>query len=142
MEKSQKPLLIVWQDSFLQHVALIDEQHRGVVAVINSLHYFIQQGFGLRDLMPTVSVLKSYLNFHFKTEEGILRAMESASLEQYCETAISILDEFDVQLRLGLRDDEPQLLLIFLKHWWLEHLQQHEQCAALWRQWDGDFSRI
>ena len=62
MERIQQPLYIVWQDKFVQDEPIIDEQHRGAIAIINSLHYFIQQGYGLKDLMPTVNVLKSYRN--------------------------------------------------------------------------------
>jgi hemerythrin len=127
MERIQQPLYIVWQDKFVQDEPIIDEQHRGAIAIINSLHYFIQQGYGLKDLMPTVNVLKSYLNFHFKTEQGILHAMESPLLQQYRDEANKIIDEFDIQCRLGLREDDAQVLLVFLKDWWKTHLKLFTQ---------------
>ena len=141
MEKAQKPLYIVWQDKFLQNESIIDEQHRGAVAIINSLHYFIQQGYGLRDLMPTVNVLKSYLNFHFKTEEGLLHAMQSPLLKQYRLDEAKIMDEFDIQCRLGLRDNEAQILLVFLKKWWQDHLKLHKKITPYLHKWEGDYCR-
>jgi len=141
MERIQQPLYIVWQDKFVQDEPIIDEQHRGAIAIINSLHYFIQQGYGLKDLMPTVNVLKSYLNFHFKTEQGILHAMESPLLQQYRDEANKIIDEFDIQCRLGLREDDAQVLLVFLKDWWKTHLKLHKKITAYLHKWEGDYCR-
>lgn len=61
-----KPLLINWQDEFIQGDALVDEQHRAIIATINSFHYFLQQGLGIEALMPTVNILASYIAFHMK----------------------------------------------------------------------------
>ncbi|MBL1458651.1 MULTISPECIES: hemerythrin domain-containing protein [unclassified Methylophaga] len=141
MERIQQPLYIVWQDKFVQDEPIIDEQHRGAIAIINSLHYFIQQGYGLKDLMPTVNVLKSYLNFHFKTEQGILHAMESPLLQQYRDEANKIIDEFDIQCRLGLREDDAQVLLVFLKDWWKTHLKLHKKITPYLHKWEGDYCR-
>ena len=141
MERIQQPLYIVWQDKFVQDEPIIDEQHRGAIAIINSLHYFIQQGYGLKDLMPTVNVLKSYLNFHFKTEQGILHAMESPLLQQYRDEANKIIDEFDIQCRLGLREDDAQVLLVFLKDWWKTHLKLHKKITPFLQKWEGDYCR-
>lgn len=141
MERIQQPLYIVWQDKFVQDEPIIDEQHRGAIAIINSLHYFIQQGYGLKDLMPTVNVLKSYLNFHFKTEQGILHAMESPLLQQYRDEANKIIDEFDIQCRLGLREDDAQVLLVFLKDWWKTHLKLHKKITQYLHKWEGDYCR-
>ncbi len=141
MERLQQPLYIVWKDKFIQDEPIIDEQHRGVIAIINSLHYFIQQGSGLKDLMPTVNVLKSYLNFHYQTERGILLATESPLRHDYRTEAGKIMDEYDVQCRLGLRDDDAQILLVFLKDWWKMHLIQHKKITPYLHKWGGDYCR-
>lgn len=65
-------LYIVWKPHDDIGVPIIDEQNRAIVATINSLYYFIQEGWGLSALAPTLNIIKSYSSFHFKTEEGIL----------------------------------------------------------------------
>lgn len=142
MEKPQRPLYIVWQESFLQHEAIIDEQHRGAVAIINSLHYFIQQGFPLQQLKPTVNMLKSYLNFHFITEQGILEAMESPLLKQYKAQAVQTLKEFDACYLQALDEDDPTVLLICLRKWWQQHLELHEKITPFLHEWKGDYCRV
>ena len=61
-------LYIVWNDINKLGIPIIDEQHRGIVATINSFHYFIQEGHGLEALKPTLNILEQYTCIHFKTE--------------------------------------------------------------------------
>ena len=59
-----KPLYLGWRDEFSQDGGfIIDEQHHGVLASINSLHYFLQQGHGLEALLPTAKIVLQYLQF-------------------------------------------------------------------------------
>lgn len=77
-----RPFYIPRQKDYIQGKPIIDEQHRGS---INSLHYFIQQQCSLDELMPTIKLLLSYLVFHYKTEQGILRASEYPGISGYNE---------------------------------------------------------
>lgn len=142
IEKPKKPLYIVWQDNFLQHEPIVDEQHRGAVAIVNSLHYFIQQGYPLQHLKPTVNMLKSYLNFHFITEQGILEAMECPLLKQYRAEAIETLKDFDACYLQGISEDDPTVLLICLRNWWQRHLEFHKKITPFLNDWKGDFCRV
>lgn len=142
IEKAQKPLYIVWQDKFLQHESIIDEQHRGAVAIINSLHFFIQQGFSLQQLKPTVQMLKNYLNFHFKTEQGILEALECPLMQQYKADASNTLEAFDTHYLQGVKEKDPTILLIFLRKWWQQHLVLHEKITPYLHEWKGDYCRV
>jgi hemerythrin len=63
-------LYIVWNEYNNLGIAVIDEQHRGIVAIINSLHYFIQEGQGEDVLVPTLGMLEHYTRIHFLTEEA------------------------------------------------------------------------
>lgn len=142
IEKAQKPLYIVWQDKFLQHEPIIDEQHRGAVAIINSLHYFIQQGFTLQQLKPTVHILKSYLNFHFMTEQGILEALECPLMKLYKADAAKTIKDFDTCYLQGISESDPTTLLICLRNWWQQHLELHEKITPFLHEWKGDYCRV
>jgi hemerythrin len=139
---TKKFLYIVWQDSFIQDEPIIDEQHRGVLASINSLHYFLQQGQGLEVLMPTVKICLSYMLFHAKTEEGILRAAEYPELDDYIAANEALVSDFKRVCREALSNKEPELVLHFLKTWWLDHLALHEHITPRLLGKAGEFCRV
>jgi hemerythrin len=137
-----RPLLIVWKDEFNQGEPIIDEQHHGVVATINSLHYFLHQGLALNQLRPTISVLKNYLMFHFKTEEGILMAMEYPNLEQYQTKMNRLIKEFDLLCEQAINNEQAKDIQLFLKNWWVEHMHHHEDISPYLHRWSGEYCRI
>ena len=58
-------LYIVWTDNNEVGYPIIDEQHRGIISIINTLHYFIQTGKGNEVIKPTMIMLEQYINYHF-----------------------------------------------------------------------------
>ena len=137
-----KPLFINWQDEFIQGEQLIDEQHRAVLATINSFHYFLQQGLGIEALMPTVNILVSYLKFHMKTEEGILRGAHYPDLASYIAMNNESTDEFMAVCQLAIDAQHPDGLLLFLKEWWQSHLEMHEKTTPYIVNYTGQYCRL
>lgn len=129
-----KPLYIVWRDDFLQEgYQIIDEQHRGVLATINSLYYFLQLGHGLEALMPTIKILLQYMQFHSKTEEGILRENGYEDLEIFLAQAERDVSGYKKACREALASKDPRTLLLFLRDWWTDHLKKHKTYNAYMR---------
>lgn len=123
----RKPLYLGWQDEFSQDDGLIiDEQHRGILASINSLHYFLQQGHGLEALVPTIKIVLQYIQFHAKTEEGILRESGYPEIEDYIAQAEQAVEDYKRACKEALANKDPQYLLIYLRDWWRAHLEQHK----------------
>lgn len=137
-----KPLLINWQDDFLQGAALIDEQHRAVTATINSFHYFLNQGQDVETLMPTVNILISYLRFHMTTEEGILRAADYPNLEQYIESSHEAIKGLREGCQRAIDEQDPSRVLLFLKEWWRLHLEMHDELLPYITLSDGEYCRL
>jgi len=125
------PLYLTWSDDFSQDGDLIiDEQHRAIVATINSLHYFLQQGHGLKGLIPTIKIVSQYIQFHAKTEEGILLENEYENIAEYIDKAKQDLTAYNKACRVALTEQDPQHLLIFLKNWWNQHLKDHNELSG------------
>lgn len=123
-----KPLYIGWQEAFSEDDGLIiDEQHRGVLATINSLHYFLQQGHGIDALLPTAKIVLQFLQFHAKTEEGILSEAGYDGVEEYVEQAEQDVINYKQACREALTHQDPQHLLLFLRDWWSKHLEDHKR---------------
>lgn len=62
----KEPLYIVWNQKQSINVPILDEQHHAIVAAINSLYFFINQGWGLSALTPTLKIIKTKYWFSFK----------------------------------------------------------------------------
>ena len=137
-----KPLFIVWQDGFSQHQPIIDEQHHALLATINSLNYFLQEQQGLEALTPTLRLLTHYLRFHYKTEQGILRAMEYPDLQKYIESSNQTVYEFSQICQDAIVYNEPESVMHYLRDWWFEHLLQHQTITPYLHDWRGEFCRV
>lgn len=117
-------LYIVWKPQDDLGIPIIDEQHRAIVATINSLYYFIQEGWGLSALAPTLNIIKSYSSFHFKTEEGILSKAGYQELHKHIMAQKQFTKDVDAAAHEAIAYKDPFLLLKFLKEWWVSHLKK------------------
>lgn len=120
-------LYIVWKDENNLAVPIIDEQHHAIVATINSLYYFIQEGWGLSALSPTLNIIKSYSAFHFKTEEGMLHKLNYPELSKHIAAQKKFSRDADAVAQEAIAYKDPAILLKFLKDWWVQHLETEHQ---------------
>ena len=120
-------LYIVWSDRNKIGVSIIDEQHRVIVAVINSLHYFLQSGQGYEAIGPTLNMLEQYIEIHFQTEEAIMAEANCSDLEEHIE----IHNELREKTRNIVSDanlgTDPDMVLKFLREWWLGHINKEDR---------------
>jgi len=125
------PLFIEWQDKNNTGIVLIDEQHRGIVSIINSFHYLTDKGMGDSALCSLISTtIKDYSRIHFLTEERIIKATEYPDLEKHIEMHKSLALETEGIERVAIRDNDIEPLLKFLKKWWLEHINKEDMQYA------------
>ena len=133
---------IHWQASDEQGEMIIDEQHRAIVATINSFYYFLSQGYGVQELKPTLELLLKYMLFHLKTEEGILHTIEYPDLTRYAEIQKSTITGLKEAISHATQYDEPEEVLQFLKNWWLSHLKEHEATTPFCHNWSGEYCHV
>jgi hemerythrin len=117
-----KPLYIVWKDGFNLNIPIIDEQHHAIVATINSLYFFIQEGWGLSALKPTLNIIKMYSAFHAKTEEGLLMNLQYPELHHHITCQKKFERNVDEATNEALLNRDASILLKFLRDWWVGHL--------------------
>ncbi len=108
-------------------IPIIDEQHRGIVATLNSLHYFIQQGYGLEALQPTLQIIGQYIGFHLKTEENILNKCNYLNIDKNSDMQKEIYCNFKKIAKEATAYKDPELLLKFIKNWWLNHIKEEHK---------------
>jgi hemerythrin-like metal-binding protein len=119
----KEPLYIVWNQKQAINVPIIDEQHHAIVAAINSLYFFITQGWGLSALSPTLKIIKATIGFHLKTEEGILEKLGANHeiLHEHSNIFNTFSLNADISIKEAIIEQDPMILLKFLRDWWLQH---------------------
>ena len=127
MALEQGHLLIVWNDSYMTGIEILDEQHRGIVSIINSLHYllFIQNDDTL--LRSTVDMINGYAKTHFQTEIGLLKNSRYPKLQEHQSLHDHLVAESDRIFMDCLKEGgDPTLYLGFLKKWWQTHITRED----------------
>ncbi len=64
---------IEFNETLKTNVALCDQQHQKLVALINDLHQAMKSGKGKEVIFQILSELVAYTDYHFKTEEDYFR---------------------------------------------------------------------
>ncbi len=119
-------LYIVWNEENNIGIPILDEQHRGLVAAINSLYYFISNNVGELALEPAVSYLQHYMSIHFQTEEALMFEAGYPGLKEHAETHKMLLENAGMVTRRAKEEKKPELILQFLKNWWIRHTRESD----------------
>jgi hemerythrin len=123
-----KPLYIVWNEEHSVGIPILDEQHHALIATINSLYYFIQEGWGLSALKPTVNIILRYSKFHQKTEEGMLETIGYPDLGDHDESQKKFEKDINASMAESMLYQDAHILLKFLRTWLIKHMQEdHEK---------------
>jgi len=123
----ESSLYIVWNDKNNLGIAIIDEQHRGIISTINSLYYFIQTGHEKEILKPTLIMLEQYTKIHFATEEALMTAAGYPELNEHLQLHKKLAEETQKLSRRAVNDEDPGVILKFLKDWWLSHINKEDR---------------
>lgn len=120
----KRPLYVVWNANHHLQVPILDEQHHGVASAINSLFFFIHQGWGLGSLLPTLKIVKANVAFHMKTEEGILEKLGANYdlISQHRALHQQFVKESTEAYEEAMSEKDPMILLKYLRTWLINHV--------------------
>lgn len=119
--------LIEWSSALSIGVTLIDEEHQKLIGYLNRLSDAMAEGQEKKIMTETVADLMAYTNYHFNHEEDLFSSTAYPSIDRHKAEHSRLLKRlFDIQgkLRLGQAEDVSLELLIFLKEWLLQHIQE------------------
>ena len=122
-----KNMYITWNKENELGIPIIDEQHRGAVATINSLFYFMQDERGLDALRPTLTVLDQYTLIHFETEEAIMKQKGYPDYDAHALLHKELVEKMGHVMREAIAQSDPKVVLTFLKEWWLDHINEQDR---------------
>jgi len=124
-------LFIQWQKQNETGIRLIDEQHKGIVSIINSFYYLMGKNAGNKLLYSSISeTLKNYSRIHFITEERFLEASGYPDLPAHKELHKKLTLEIDRIEYAAVQENDAQPLLAFLKNWWVQHINEEDMQYA------------
>ncbi len=122
-------LLIVWSDKSKIGVPILDEHHRGIVSVINSLFYYMSHPASKSVLMAHLGMIEQYGRIHFLVEEELLEKAGYPELETHKAQHEDLTRKTHIIAMECRRTGDPQALLQFLKTWWIEHINVDDKAC-------------
>ena len=123
----KQELYIAWNDNNFLGIPIIDEQHRSIVAIINTLHYFVEKHMELEVLTPIINTIYQYTIIHFKTEEMMLKEADYLSIDDHILLHKHLINEMKSVADESTQERDVEPLLKFLKAWWLNHINREDR---------------
>jgi hemerythrin len=115
-------VFIIWKPEYNLGIPIVDDQHRGIVSIINSLFYGMQNRHGEDLLIPVYGMIKEYTRIHFEIEENFLEKCSYPELGKHKEFHQELIDRLNKIGKESLRQHDPNEFFGFLKEWWINHI--------------------
>jgi hemerythrin-like metal-binding protein len=119
-------LYIEWDDKDATGVPVLDEQHRGILAIVNTLHFFVERKRTPEVLASTLEALVELSQIHFRTEELLLAEAGYAELARHAARHRQLLEDIRMVSQEARRGGDPRPVLGFLRAWWLNHIREED----------------
>lgn len=126
------PLYIVWNSKNNLNIPIIDEQHRGIVSIINSLHYFIKQGMGFQTLLPVIIIMEQYSIIHFEAEQMLLKRYSYPEYDHHFLLHSHLRESIKEIKAQTFMNKDPDAVINFLKNWWINHINVEDRKYEKW----------
>ena len=115
---------IRWDESFSVGVAQIDEQHKGMINMINLLLAEPEADVRSETVSELLTRMTKYAGEHFETEEGLLAEHGYPELAAHREEHLAFRKKaaglcFDT---MGGRTSVPADVLNYLREWLTQHI--------------------
>ena len=115
-------IFIIWKPEYDLGIPIIDEQHRGVVSIINSLYYGMKNNYVKSFLEPVINMLHDYTQIHFQVEESFFVSSGFPDANSHIELHQALMSKLAEVGRKSMLDKDPYQLMDFLKKWWINHI--------------------
>lgn len=128
--------IVAWNDSLKTDIDVIDQQHRGLVELVNATAAKLDEAPQLSadEVRLLLGYLTEYAQVHFSTEEALMAlcGLEARQTDIHHESHARFLaqvgDMVDALGEDGVLDG--QRLLMFLGDWLIDHIQGEDQGIA------------
>ena len=115
-------VFIVWKPGYDLGIPILDDQHRGIVSTINSLHFCMKCNHAHTILRPIIHMIYDYTLVHFKMEELFLSNKDFPGAQEHQALHEKLTVRLNQVGRDTLLNHDPLKFLGFLKEWWVHHI--------------------
>jgi len=115
-------IFIVWKGEYNLGIPIIDEHHKGIVSIINSLHFGMQNRYVKDILSPIIDMMNDYTRIHFKIEEDFLSKIDFPHAKSHNEMHLDLYQKLRKMGRDSILHNDSSQFLDFLKNWWIHHI--------------------
>ena len=125
-------MLIEWDDSLSVGHALIDQDHKVLVAIINKFAEANVNNCEREIVADILSDLSDYIGYHFDHEEQVMRRFGYKHAEDHIKEHGDLIKGLDVLVYEF--EVSPERVssdtVVFLKHWLVDHIKSCDSKLA------------
>ena len=118
--------LVAWTADLALGHDEIDNEHRSIIIMLNTLNDGIAQGGAPEAIKSTIGQITTYVRDHFAREERLMAEISYAATDRHREEHQKFTTQFD-RLRCdyvaGKHDCLDSRLLMLLSGWWVKHIR-------------------
>ncbi|CCG09593.1 Chemotaxis sensory transducer [Pararhodospirillum photometricum DSM 122] len=132
--EAEPATLLNWEDALAFGIPKVDEDHKHIMGLTNTLYQRMKRGEELQRLDEAFQDLEAYTRRHFVNEEEIMARADYPEMRAHCtahERFITRLQALYADFRAG-RPEAGVDLLAFLGKWWLDHIRGADKTLALY----------
>lgn len=118
--------LIIWNDSLITGLTIIDAQHKTLVNKVNKLHSCIHDNNSCSSLSILLDELLEYTFYHFETEEEFFDKYNYLDKEAHLKEHNDFRAYINSFLNVKDKDNifEATSLLSYLSQWIIHHIKE------------------
>jgi len=131
--------LITWDDTLSVGVRALDDQHKGLIQVLNELHDAMVKGVVRQAAGPLLEKLAKYTREHFVAEEAMMKRAGYPELEAHRGKHLELtrqVEEYVTRFQNGEIGLSVHLL-DFLRRWLTTHIQKEDFQYGPWMNRHG-----
>jgi hemerythrin len=116
--------IIKWRASYETGIRKMDEEHKQLIVVINTLFNMIRSGEKEADLKKVYDTLSAYTQKHFRHEEEILKKHGYEDFDDQKFEHSQFIEELEkMRSELDSNSEEAVAKVYkFLREWWIDHI--------------------
>ena len=115
--------LVDWSEAYSVHVPSIDQQHRQIFEMINTVYKLVVSN-NIENINKPLNELVGFAKKHLSDEEEILEKVSYPDLTAHKQVHVNLLNDIDKLYQQCNTDDLASFfeLLMFLKNWLVDHI--------------------
>jgi len=120
------PPVISWDDTWSVGLTEIDDDHKKLVHILQTLFGALITSQGVEYLGTIIKELLDYTEYHFEHEKMILKSKQYPNLEDHNECHNQLIEQVKTYCQIIKDQHETEELsddvFEFLKHWLVDHI--------------------